>query len=645
MSRVVKGFVLVGFLLVFIAQPARAMANPELPRVYMVTAMSATPVTGHTIAVEAGGNLQDALDRAQPGDRITLPAGATYTGNFILPNKPGNRWITVRSDNSLVLPAEGSRMTPQQAGKLPKMISPNSRPAIAAAAGAHHWRLLGLEVSVIDTVVISYNLVELGTGLETSLDQLPEQIIVDRCYIHAPDNVHAKRGIQFNGKSLAAIDSTIAGIHGAGQDTQAILGWNGPGPFKILNNHLEAAGENVMFGGAPALISGLVPGDIEIRRNHFFKPLSWRQGHSSYAGRDWSVKNLFELKNAQRVLLEGNILENSWADEQGGPAIVLTVRGGTAMPWATVADVTIRNNIVRHVGAGFVLLKSDDSGPSGVATRIAIVNNLFEDISTAHGGTGWFLTNGLDNLIIDHNTIFQDSSIWTLTNERFVNNVFTNNIIARNAYGFHVSGLAEAGLFRVMPDFVLKNNVIVGGSPEIYPGNFTPANFQEIGFVDYRNGDGGNYRLVSQSPYRGAGASIDAIEASIGGTADIRSQPASVLSEGVDFTCANSLTVYRYSQAMRQAYPSADVFLLTHQSFAGVQHLESCPDIPDNGLVRLPEGTLVKVPASPTVYLIQAGQARPVSSLAALRRISTSPHITAISLDYLHTYSEGEDVI
>ena len=27
------------------------------------------------------------------------------------------------------------------------------------------------------------------------------------------------------------------------------MGWNGPGPFLIENNYLEAAGENIMFGG------------------------------------------------------------------------------------------------------------------------------------------------------------------------------------------------------------------------------------------------------------------------------------------------------------------------------------------------------------------------------------------------------------
>ena len=47
------------------------------------------------------------------------------------------------------------------------------------------------------------------------------------------------------------------------------------------------------------------------RGNHVFKPLSW-------VGAGYNVKNLFELKNGARVLVEGTIFENNWADGQSG---------------------------------------------------------------------------------------------------------------------------------------------------------------------------------------------------------------------------------------------------------------------------------------------------------------------------------------
>ena len=69
-----------------------------------------------------------------------------------------------------------------------------------------------------------------------------------------------------------------------------------------------------MFGGAAPKFNGLNPADIEIRSNTFYKPLAWREGDPRYEGTHWSVKNLFELKIGERVLVEGNTFEQTWAD-------------------------------------------------------------------------------------------------------------------------------------------------------------------------------------------------------------------------------------------------------------------------------------------------------------------------------------------
>ena len=53
-----------------------AIVTPELPRRLVDTTYS--PPSGRTIAVEKDGDFQAALDRAQPGDVITLEAGATF---------------------------------------------------------------------------------------------------------------------------------------------------------------------------------------------------------------------------------------------------------------------------------------------------------------------------------------------------------------------------------------------------------------------------------------------------------------------------------------------------------------------------------------------------------------------------------------
>ena len=45
-------------------------------------AFAALPQSDNIIAVAAGGDLQSAIDRAAPGDTITLDAGATFVGQF-----------------------------------------------------------------------------------------------------------------------------------------------------------------------------------------------------------------------------------------------------------------------------------------------------------------------------------------------------------------------------------------------------------------------------------------------------------------------------------------------------------------------------------------------------------------------------------
>ena len=194
-----------------------------------------------------------------------------------------------------------------------------------------------------------------------------------------------KRGIALNSASTTIRNSYITDIKAVGQESQAIAGWNGTGPYTIENNFLEAAGVNILFGGADPAIPDLVPSDIVIRRNLITKNVEWR-------GSTWTVKNLLELKNARRVLIEGNRLENCWTAAQPGYAVLFTVRnsGGRA-PWATIEEVVFRSNVVRHAAGGINILGFDSTAESRTATGIAIENNLFEDINHRQwGGTDCF---------------------------------------------------------------------------------------------------------------------------------------------------------------------------------------------------------------------------------------------------------------
>jgi hypothetical protein len=488
-------------------------ALPERPRLTVETAP--VPGTGRTVAVPAGGDLQAALDAARPGDVITLEAGATFTGPFTLSPRDGDGWITIRtSARDGELPGPGQRVDPSHARWMPRLVA-GSGAVLKTAGPAHHYRLVGLEIRPADGVFLT-SLVELGGGART-VEALPHHIIVDRCYLHGDPAKGTRRGIALNARHAAVIDSHLADFKERGADSQAIAGWNGPGPFVIAGNRLEAAGENVMFGGADPGIQGLVPADIEIRGNHVTKPLAWRAD-----GASWTVKNLLELKNARRVLIEGNLFEHGWAAAQSGFAILFTVRNqdGRA-PWSSVEDVTFARNVVRHVAAGINMHGRDDQHPSQRTRRILIAQNLFEDVGGSRwGGNGTLLQiiEGVGDLRVEHNTALQSGNIIMAEgapHERFV---FRGNIVTHNEHGITGTGTAPGAstLERYFPGAVVEQNVIVGAGRARYPGeNRFPGSLAEVGFVDPGRGDyrlaGGRGSLRDRAAAPAPGADPDAL--------------------------------------------------------------------------------------------------------------------------------------
>jgi hypothetical protein len=377
-------------------------------------------------------------------------------------------------------------------------------PVIKTAAGSHHYRLVGLDISTAKADVLVYDLIRIGEARQASAE-VPHDIVIDRSWIHGFDTQEVQRGVSLNGSEITISNSYISEIHGRGYDTQAICGWNGPGPFHIINNYLEAAGENILFGGADPSIANLVPSNIEIRRNYLFKPLRWKMKDPSYAGIHWSVKNLLEIKMGRNIVIDGNVMENSWGDAQIGYAVLFTVRNqdGKA-PWATIENVVFTNNTVKNSEQGFQLLGSDNLNVSQRASGLQITNNLFTGISNR------FLTmTAYSKVTLSHNTHFQNGNIMSLYGEPSTGFVYTDNITNRAANGYGIFGDSvgegKAALARYVPGNTFTKNVISGASASSYPpDNFYPANIEDIGFQDY---PGGNYRLSPKSKFKNAASS------------------------------------------------------------------------------------------------------------------------------------------
>ena len=453
---------------------------------------AALEFTGNTIIVKQGGDFQSALDRAKSGDTILLQAGAKFEGNFKLPNKTGNDFITIRSSAAdAQLPPENTRINPTKyVSVLPKISSSTSDPVIFASEGAHHYRFICVEFAGTKDGV--GNIIKIGTSEEKRIEDLPHHIEFDRVYVHSTSPQGQRRGIAANGKFIRIANSYFSDITRKGDESQAIGVWATDGPVEIINNYLEAAAENILFGGGGSYLN-LIPSDCLIRDNHLNKPLKWRN-------EGWDVKNLFEIKKGRRIKIENNLMTNNWGSAQDGTAILFSTRAqdGTTV----IEDITFVNNIVRGSGSGISVYGAEGSGGHNLIIR----NNFFEDINGQKwNGSGFFMKSAdWDGLTIENNTIINTGNITNAYGpvKKFI---FRNNIIFDKDYGFKgdATPSGQQTIDKFFPDGTVTSNIIIGGNSSLYrEKNFFLNSIAQVGFVNAEKGD---YRLRSDSPYLNKG--------------------------------------------------------------------------------------------------------------------------------------------
>lgn len=540
----------------------------ELPRATVNSALADTPAPGSTVTVNAGGDLQAALNSANCGDTVSLQAGATFSGKFELPAKncDNGHWIIIRTSSpDSALPAEGERLTPCYAGIAslvgrPSYNCPSAKNVLAKiqvvsagdgpiklSPGANFYRFIGLEVTRLTSVRGSARLI---TGQGTS-----DHIILDRSWLHGQRQDETSLGISLNGMTNAAVvDSYFSDFHcisqsGTCTDSHAVSGGcsdTHDGPFKIQDNFLEASSEGILFGGGPATTS---PSDIQILNNHFWKPWQWMKGSPNFVGgpdgSPFVVKNHLELKNAVRVLVEANLLENNWGGfSQQGTALLLSPKnqhrpdGTDVCPLCQVTDVTVRYARISHAGGGFQLATAIsgngvNGAPALAGERWSIHDVVLDDLSTKYvGGGSAFLimnvwpSNPLNSITINHVTAFPDPTAHMLvlgnihwTTAPMYGFVFTNNLIGTGRYPVWNSGGSSSCSYVDVPitsiskcftTYTFSNNALIG-TPASFPasvwpsGNIFPQTSDSVGFMNFNNANGGNYELQPSSVYKNKG--------------------------------------------------------------------------------------------------------------------------------------------
>jgi hypothetical protein len=345
--------------------------------------------------VRAGDNLQAALNAAEAGDELRLAAGAVFTGNFVLPVFSGTTVVTVRTDLAdAEVPGANQRVTPATASRFAKIVSPNTAPSLRTAPGAHHWRVMLIDFPSTKDGFGDIIAIGDGSSAQSQLSQVPYEITIDRVYVHGDALKGQKRGIALNGRLVAIRNSYISDIKAVGVDTQAIGGWNGPGPLSIENNYLEASGEGFLLGGSDPPIDNLVTEDVLIRYNHMTRPMSWRDpivpAPSGVSASSASGGSLPGAVYAYRVVARRPAGAGSSATSLPSEEVTAVATGGAVkVSWTAVEGAADYRVYGRAPGAaslfwtvtGTSFTDTGEGGssgkPSSTATRWQ-VKNIFE---------------------------------------------------------------------------------------------------------------------------------------------------------------------------------------------------------------------------------------------------------------------------
>ncbi|HXG84993.1 MAG TPA: FG-GAP-like repeat-containing protein [Pyrinomonadaceae bacterium] len=524
------------------------------------------PPATREFVVRTAGELLAAYNQCIGGEHIIIPAGTVIVGAVDLPARPFTDFVTIRSSASMP--------------EMPVRVGEN-RSDLAIFRGSYvdevpfrirnrasRIRLSGLKFEPFAggfEYDKNYYLLQIGEAFgQASGDDNPTRIIVDHCVINPPNNIQVVHGVLNDGYKVSILSSWLGNVKTYGsQDSQAVFGLDGRGAHVYNNTFFEAASESIIYGGAGNNIDGMVPTNIEFRRCVFTKRLSWRQLPPLSNGETLNAKNLFELKNARRVYIEGSLFSNHWDGlrSQYMSTILKSSadipKGDQGSPWSVTEEVVFENNRLSHLNGGFSVVR--DFYRPGInydtlkPQHVRLINVLFDDLTSGRWGDGrsWaFYVGGVDDLLIKHVSVVDsidapDDESEMMLNYNSVTSFrpeITDSILPLNAYGIRNScgeGVAalnigtsgwfdsagsscgaaagtNAGTWRVAGNVFPKLRTY--HNADKYPaGNDYPENYAGVGMQAYRRcgasaaGDPcdlsvGDFALSNASPYKNKAA-------------------------------------------------------------------------------------------------------------------------------------------
>lgn len=427
--------------------------------------------------------IQAALNAATPGDQVLIAPGNVYKESLILPTtRHGDNPVIVKSTQAcpirqqMGVDAPTKKLQAAEDAKLMPTLAPRlNYEATITGAGVQGWRFECLHLTNPGGL---YNIVYIDSVKRadgTYLDS--DNITFDRNVITSVGRAGVRTGLYINGSRLYLINNHIAGFQTSGAETKAVIIRSGPCmPCKVLNNFLEAEAIPILFGGGTSLTPAHVPADIEFAYNHTYKDPAWKTAGTT-------AKNMFELKNAIRVHVHHNLMENNWTGGQAGHSILFQpINDDGDSPWSRITDVLFEQNIIRNGEKAINLLGFNYmvGYPSQGMARVTFRDNLF--LNHASGTGSVLLASGeIDSLTIENNTF--DNGQWGSAVYLYADQIalpggktrpglfsiknfnFVNNLMRCGEYGLFGDAVAGPGLPTITKHLVtphITNNVCAG---------------------------------------------------------------------------------------------------------------------------------------------------------------------------------------
>jgi hypothetical protein len=516
------------------------LGNPlkiaELPRVYLNSNYPTIPPGSVTWTVGNGKKFSDcqpAIDAANPGDIISVDAGFVCSPiTLIFKNNPNGYYIVIQTANLNLLPPQGTRIGSSDEANLAIIETDSTTPAVVAAPQSNYYQLVGVEARVNASISLPTKvpIVVLGPSSITDLASAPNNIVIARSYVHGMPNQDNYVGIEFNGTAISVVDSMITEIHSLiAQGRGITVAATGSGPFKVDNDEIESGGSAFALTTSSPIV-GMIPSDIEFQFNYLHRNPKWQTTSvttTNNVSGFWKVQDVVSMVNAQRILINGNQIENIF-NQGGADSFVLvlhptsSVLGQVAVGtyyWNRVQDITFTNNLINSI-PGFANIYMEDPQYPAVATlRVDIENNLAYGIGLPSAGSdpGIISLQGQSQgpVGFNHNTFLDIAEggptlLLAHSGGSFGQFIFINNLINDEGNGIYDPALGTGAptLNADFPGIVFLGNVLAGQNQASYTGytqgNFFPANLTAVGFlVDPTNGvtNYQNLGLSPQSPY------------------------------------------------------------------------------------------------------------------------------------------------